>query len=444
VRFAATARVQAATLAVLLLTALVPLHAAAAPFAVRGEDWEGLSQLVRLAESEIGTQRVVVVDSRDHAAPAVLRLQDLKREDALLIVHPERPLDVDELAGFMRAGGRLVLMDDYGTGDELLARFGIRRVPMPVRPAEMLRSNPSLAVAEPASGHAAVRDVAHVVTNHATGLAHPGLSKLLVVHAAHATGSEEPDVLLALAGAVGEGRLIAVGDASLGINSMLRFPGNRALCSALVRYATEDDAWGARAGKLYIVANDFETTGSFGGVSGVSGVLGEARHALALTVDTLRHPGMPPLAAYTLAILVGLGVVLWTSTRAGKTHRRVVPRYVRPVSPAAQGGFAGRAAVVGAPRAARALAMLELKRALEEELMTRLSLDRVPAREDLVEKARAAGVLTAENAEDLDRLLASLSHIESAMGLQQRGVRERIREADVRSVAAQVHQILEK
>jgi hypothetical protein len=88
--------------------------------------------------------------------------------------------------------------------------------------------------------------------------------------------------------------------------------------------------------------------------------------------------------------------------------------------------------------------MLELKSALEEELMTRLSLDRLPAREDLIDKARAAGVLTEENAEDLDRLLASLSTLESAMGAQRRPLRERIREADVRSVAAQVHQILEK
>jgi hypothetical protein len=425
-------------------TFLWPRSAAAAAFDVRGEDWEGLSQLVHLAESEIGTQRVVVVEPTNARTPAVLRLSNLKREDALLVVHPERPLDVDELAGFMRAGGRLVLMDDYGTGDELLARFGIRRVPMPVRPAEMLRGNPSLAIAEPASGHAAVRDVAHVVTNHATGLAHPGLSKLLVVHAAHATASEDADVMLAIAGAVGQGRLIALGDASVGINSMMRFPGNRALCSALVRYATEDDAWGIRGGKLYIVANDFETTGSFGGDTGVGGVVSGARHALALTVDTLRHPGMPPGASYALAIAVGLGVVIWTSTRAGKTHRRVVPRYVRPSSPAAQGGFAGRAAVVGARGAGRALAMLELKSALEEELMTRLSLERLPAREDLVEKARAAGVLSEENAEDLDRLLANLSTIESAMSAQKHPLRDRIRDADVRSVAARVHQILEK
>jgi hypothetical protein len=156
---------------------------------------------------------------------------------------------------------------------------------------------------------------------------------------------------------------------------------------------------------------------------------------------------MPPAAAYALAIAVGLGVVLWTSTRAGKTHRRIVPRYVRPSSPAAQGGFAGRAAVVGARGAGRALAMLELKSALEEELMTRLSLDRVPAREDLVEKVRAAGVLTEENAEDLDLLLASLSAIEAAVGTERRGdglVRPRIRETDVRSVAARVHRILEK
>jgi hypothetical protein len=297
-------------------------------------------------------------------------------------------------------------------------------------------------MAEPASGHAAVRDVAHVVTNHATGLAHPGLSKLLVVRGAHADAPDEPDVMLALAGAVGQGRLVAVGDASIGINSMLRFPGNRALCLSLVRYATEDDAWGTRNGKLYILANDFETTGSFGDDSRVGGLAGQLRRAVRDALETLRQGGMPPIAAYLLAIAVGLGVVVWTSARAGKTHRAITPRYVRPIAAAAQGGVAGRAAVVGAPGASRVLAMLELKSALEEELATRLAFDRVPAHDELVAKARAASVLDEDGAQELSRLLASLTQMETMLAMHRRPVLERVRDADVFAVAARVREIL--
>ncbi len=141
--------------------------AGARPFDLRGDDWEGLSQLVRMAGSELGGARVV--------ATTTLDLHGIEPADALMIVHPTRSLDVEGLSSFMHAGGRIILLDDYGTGDELLARFGVRRRPLPARPAEMLRANPALAIAEPAAEHPVVRDVSRVVTNHATGLEHPAL-----------------------------------------------------------------------------------------------------------------------------------------------------------------------------------------------------------------------------------------------------------------------------
>jgi hypothetical protein len=404
-------------------------------FDAQGEDWEGLSQLVRMAQSELGAAHVAVATT--------LALRDLKREDALLLVHPEQTLDVDELAAFLRAGGRIVLLDDYGTGDALLARFGIKRVPLPSRPAEMLRGNPSLAIAEPASGHAAVRDVIHVVTNHATGLEHPALSKLLVVRAAaRSDAPPEADVNLALAGAVGQGRFIAVGDASIAINAMLRYPGNRALCTALLRYATEDDAWGNRDGKLYILTNGFRTTGAFGDESPAGGVLGDARRGLSRVLETLRHDGMPPIAAYLLALATGLGILGWASTRAGRTHRALPPRYVRPVAAAQQGGVAGRAAVVGAPTTSRVLAMLELKSALEEELALRLRLDRPLAHNELVAKARAAGLVDEAGAQTLARALAQLARIEGLLVTRRRGLVERVRDRDVLAMAARVNDLL--
>jgi hypothetical protein len=402
----------------------------AAPLDPKGQDWEGLSQLVALAQAELGTGRVVT--------PTHLDLSLLQKEDALFLVHPTAPLDVDELSTFMRAGGRIVILDDYGTGDDLLARFGIRRVPLPSRPAEMLRDNPALALAEPASNHAAVRDVGRVVTNHATGLDHKALSAVLVVR-----GQGEPDVLLAVAGAVGKGRLLAVGDSSLLMNSMLRYPGNRALAADLVRYATEDDAWGPRDGKLVVLANDFTTTGSFGADSRVGGAMGEAWRTAHEALETLRRDGLPPLAAYLLALAVGLGVVGWTSTRAGHPHRAIAPRFVKPAPVAAQGGVAGRAAVLAAPGTARMLAMLEMKNALEEEVATRLGLDRAPPAEELAKQARAAGLLDAQQAEGMARLLERLGEMEIALSMQKRRVIERVRDADVAAVAARVRDLME-
>ena len=249
----------------------------------------------------------------------------------------------------------------------------------------MLRGNPALAIAEPASAHPAVRDVARVVTNHATGLEHPALSPVLVVR-----GDGEPDVLLAVAGAVGQGRLLAVGDASVVINAMLRYPGNRALCASLVRYVTEDDAWGKRGGKLYILANDFETTGTFGDDSRLGARWASLRRTLTDALEMLRHDGMPPWRRTSSRWRSGSGS--WSGrarARAGRTSpssRASCGRCRRR----AQGGVAGHAAVIAAPGTSRVLAMLELKSALEEELSTRLGLDRPPPHDELVARVRGA------------------------------------------------------
>ncbi len=384
-----------------------------------------------MAERELGPERVVLTDALDFGS--------LKREDGVLLVHPERVLDVDELSSFMRAGGRVVLLDDYGTGDDLLVRYGIRRVPLPARPLERLRGNPALAVAQPASAHPLVRDVSRVVTNHATGVDQPSLSPLLVVH-----GEGESDVLLAMAGSVSLGRLAVVGDASIAINAMLRYPGNRAFSLALVRYATEDDAWGSRGGKLYVLVNDFRTNGSFGGgraASPAMAVAGDARRKVVALLDTLRREGAPPSALYVVALGLALGVVVWTSAHAGKSHRPRPLRFARPTRLVAQGGVAGHAAVLGAPGTSRVLAVLELKSALEEELATRLGLDRAPPNDELIAKVRAAGLLDAEGMRALSALLARLARIEMQL-VRRQSAKPRIGDADVAAVAARVRDLL--
>jgi hypothetical protein len=421
--------------AAVTVTMLPPLAgaAAAAPLDPTGQDWEGLSQFVDAARAQLGAQRVVV--------RSTLSLSDLHREDALVLVHPENTLDVDELQAFMRAGGRIVVLDDYGKGDELLGRFGIRRVPLPLRPAEMLRGNSAFAIAEPASTHEVARDVGRVVTNRATGLEQRALSEVLVVR-----GDGEPDVLVSVAGAVGQGRLLAVGDSSIVMNSMLRYPGNRSLALNLVRYASEDDVWGKRDGKLYVLANGFETTGSFANDSRFGGTAGDIQHAMADALESVRHDGLPTMAAYLLALAGGLGIIAWTTTQAGRPHKAATPRFVRPVSIVAQGGVAGRTAALVAPGTSRTLAALEVKSALEEDIATRLGLDHAPAPRDLAQKALAAGLFDKEQSEELGRLLEVLAHMEVAMSVQRQGGRgggSRVRDADVFAIAARARHLLE-
>lgn len=439
---------------------LVAAQLVARPLDPAGEDWEGLSQFVAMARAEVGAARV--------SAPRRLDLSRLTPHDALIIVHPTGATEPGELSVFLKSGGRLVLMDDYGAGDELLAHFGIRRVPLPARPAEMLRENPALAIAVPAAAHPVARDVGRLVTNHATGVDHKALSPVFVVR-----GEGEPDVLLSIAGNVERGRLLVIGDSSIAMNSMLRYPGNRALAAALLRYLTEDDAAGPRGdGKVYMLVDDFELTGSYGTGSGLASIFGDAWRTFDEVLETLHHEGMPPLAAYLFALAIGLALVAWTSVRAGRPHREVTPRFIRATPIVAQGGVAGRAAVIGSPGTQRVLAMLELKSALEEDLATRLGLDRPPSPEDLAKRARAAGILDAARAEAMARMLKMLAGLEDTLSRQQARhgqarvarawaawpaadlerlallarrfrVLDRVKDADVFAVAGRVHELLD-
>jgi hypothetical protein len=403
----------------------VTSNAWAAPLDPGGEDWEGLADFLRLAQKELDSRHVVTTERID--------LGDLSPDDTLVLVHPERELDSDELEFFMHAGGNVVLLDDFGTGDAVLAHFHMQRVPLPARPAKMLRGNPAFAVAEPASSHPAVSDVAHVVTNHATGISDYGLKPLLVVQ-----GRDEPNVLLAAVGAVGAGHFVAVGDPSIVMNAMLRYPGNRAFALSLVRFAAGDGA--ARRGRVFVLANDFTITGRYG----ENAVAGGLRRSFRGILDAFRQ-GVSPLAAYLAALLVGLGIVVWASARAGRTHAPLPPRYVRPTSIAAQGGVAGHAAALAAPGASRTAILVELKSAIEEVLATRLGLERLTPRDELVARARDSGLLGPEDARSLGELLARLGRAEDALARKDRGGLERfgrVTDAELEGVAARVRDIL--
>ncbi len=370
--------------------------ASAASLDPEGTDWDGLADLLALARAETAQDRVV--------APRRLDLEELSPTDALLIIHPETRLDAGEIESFVRAGGRVALLDDYGTGGDLLEHFDIRRVGLPANPARMLRSNPSLALAEIPEGSPSrsdaprlLRESGPVVTNHGTGLGDTGLSPLLVVR-----GRGEPDVTLAVVGAFGRGGFLALGDSSIAMNAMLRYPGNRALAVALVRYLSGESASSPRPGRLYVLANDATLAGEFGTPTQVPKPV---RTGMIETLDAFKQ-GLPPTATYIAAVGMGLGIILWASSRAGRTYKESVPRFVRPIPVAAQGGFAGKMAslVSRSPRPA----LVELRRALEEQIGIRLGLDRPASHRELVARLRARGMLGVSVAQDLDLIFATL------------------------------------
>lgn len=407
-RLRGSAYIARLTLALTLaFVALAPV-AAASPFDLSGRDWEGATDFIALAKAELGAARVVPT--------GVLDLRALKREDSILLLHPEKTLDVDSLTRFMRAGGRVLLLDDYGTGDALLTHFGLERVAAPRHPAESLRNNPAFAIAEPASAHPVAADVMKVVTNHATGLKHPDLSPVLKMRAV-----DESDVLLAVAGAVGQGRLLAVGDPSIVMNDMLRYPGNKAFARGLVKYAGDDDTWGKRgSGKVYVVSGAFEQRGTFGD-DGLGDDWHERLRNLEDALATVRRDGFSPMTAYLFAVLAGLAIVLWVGSRAARTHRAVQPRFTRALPVLAQGGVAGHAAVIGAPHTSRVLAMIELKSALEEDLCAILGLDRMPGHEALLVQLSSKNLVDTEDLRALKRILLRLANIETMVLSQGHG-----------------------
>lgn len=388
---------------VLLVLALCPRAFAA--FEYNGTDWEGTSELLDLARERLGRDRVVITSSIDY--------EELKPEDGLLVLHPEIEIDQQEMGAFLAAGGRLAIADDHGRGAGFLAHYRIYRVRAPLRPATTLRDNPNFALAVPAvqlvagveqNRHPLAKDVEQVVTNHPVALTHPDLTPVLQIPAVG-----EPSVPLAVTGVIAKkGRLLAMGDPSVLINLMLRYPGNRAFAANLIDYLADREDPPSQRGKLYLVANRFGQRGSYGGVSGPGR---EVRAALEGLEDALRAAHDSGIPGSVALLLAGLGLLLaaaWAGLHSLRVYRRYVPRYALPTPLVGQGGVVGRAAVLAAKTTDRALVLAELRSALAEALADQLGIDARAASPRLVSEVGERRVLSPERMEELKALLAEL------------------------------------
>lgn len=275
--------------------------------------WNGLSGLV-----EAAADADIRLDT-----PERLDVANLSPTDAIVLVHPDRELPVPSLSAFLRAGGRVVLADDFGGGGEFLESFGIARVD-PYEPPRTIRGNPNLPVAHVVGRHPLTEGVDMTVANHAQTLRHPELTPLLAF-------DDEGSQGLLLTGAVERGRLVALSDSSVLINNMLQFEGNRQLATNLMRYLGE-----GRSGRVYLITPGVPLVGRYGGASGAP--VERLRDAL----RDLASAELPPTALTLLAlVLVAILAVFAVSSlprRSPYTAERLWGP--EPVG----GGYAGRVA----------------------------------------------------------------------------------------------------
>jgi len=251
--------------------------AASGDFATENAQWNGLSELLAVAAEE---DAELVVTSR-------LDLGTLTPVDGLLVVYPTEGLPTEDLSDFMRAGGRIAVADDFGAADSLFRVFRIGRAdPNPDAPSVLrLRGNDELLVARPLTQHPLTEGVGAVVTNHPRILFHAELEPIFAI------GDQEAIVL---AGAVGEGRLVAIGDPSLFINNMLELDGNRRFASNLLLYLRGDSG-----GRLYLVPPGGELVGRYGEPGA-----DRPFHDLRTTIERLSELELPPLALRIVAVAV--------------------------------------------------------------------------------------------------------------------------------------------
>jgi hypothetical protein len=408
----------------------------AAPFEASDSSWEGGSKLYAIAKGELGEARVRVVKHLDWS--------EVRPIDGVLVIHPASALEAAPSDAFMKAGGRLAVVDDFGEGDRTLRRFKIERTRAPARPVASLRNNPELPLAEPAfdpqrgaGPHPVVANVQRLVLNHPTALIHPNLSPVLRVRAIG-----EPDAIVAVAGQVGEGRLFAMSDPSALIDAMLRYPGNRAFAAGLVRYLVEPaERPGALAspagGRLFIVANDFTQDGGFGGEETLADALESQIDAMIAAMADARREGLPSWALAIVAAMLSLATALWVWRTSARPYASPLPRYARSVPLVARGGVAGRFAMLAAPSSPRSLAVLELKSALWEAAADRLPEGTTITADKVLNVVRDHG--GSPTSAPLRDVLLSMNRVEAAVVA---GRRPRVRAADLRRMTAAVQDAL--
>jgi hypothetical protein len=100
--------------------------------------------------------------------------------------------------------------------------------------------------------------------------------------------------------------------------------------------------------------------------------------------------------------------------------------------------------VIAAKSTTRALAVLEVKAALEEELCAALDLERAAAPDVMVEQARAKNLLSPKAGRALRELLAYMGCVETLVLSRRADAMRKVRDADVIRCSRQAQAIVDE
>lgn len=389
-------------------------------FATTNDQWNGTSGLLEVGREQDAEVEVVTR----------LDLGTLTPADGLLVLYPTEEMPAGELSAFMRAGGRVALADDYGAGDSLLGLFRIGRADPNADATDVLRlrGNRALLVARPESPHPLGDGVSSLVTNHPRVLFHADLEPIFTLGAGQA---------VVLAGAVGQGRFVAIGDPSIFINNMLQLDGNRRFASNLLLYLR-----GSGSGRVLVVEPGGRIVGRYG-EPGADRPLHDLRAlleraaALALPAPALR---ILALAVAVILVLLVAGVVPRTSPYQATAMFReeLVP-----------GGLWGRVEWYRARSSDLLEPTLVYKLELEAALAARLGIRiggpgargdaaRRTHAQEMIDAMRARG-MTSSEIDDARRLLDELAGLASGAT---NGTAPPVPEARFRSIVARGEALL--
>jgi hypothetical protein len=275
-------------------------------------EWNGLGDLFALARG-LGMEPEL---------RAEIVWDELGDDAVLLVLYPRAPLDEAAFVGYLQGGGRLLLADDFGSADALLARLALTRHTGPATAARFYEDNPDLPLAVPLGEHELTSDVGAVVTNHPAWL-RGDLAGVL--------GFSARDIVCAT-GTVGAGTVVVLSDPSVLINNMLELGGNLSFATNLLRYL------GRPGVRLVVVTGDFGSRGvPRGGVADLGGPGGGTTSApapvpagpvAAFLTDFNRFLGTladfvpPELGLRALLVLAcAAGVALYLSLVLGSRRR---------------------------------------------------------------------------------------------------------------------------
>lgn len=331
-------------------------------------DWTGLSRMVDAGRT-IGIE-VVPSDTLD--------FRTLDPERPLIIVYPQRPLDVPNLSRYVVDGGRVLLADDFGNSEDFLERLEIQRVvpePANLPHDTFANDNPALPIVTARGRHPLLEGVQRVVANHPSVINNVGGPVL----AYDVGGGLVYDMNL------GEGKVIVASDASLFINQMLDEADNEVLLANALRYVCDDRP----SCRPILLTRSFEQTGTYSDSPfdlGDVGSFDSINEAIQEFLDSL--PGAEFL--YWLSLLIGVGLAIYLGSVFPVRRTRPYSAYVSDflgAIPSPQSEFDWNVSRFG--RASRtmnhALPMAILKETFEELFLDELGTwpAEGPARPDI-------------------------------------------------------------